>query len=75
MEDFDTYYGLEDFITEELDFYLLLRLFCEAPENRGLLLQWEHFDLIESGWCSLEDLTDIDRRDLIVNHTKLFGQL
>jgi HEPN/Toprim N-terminal domain 1 len=65
---------LEDFI-HQLDFALTLRVLAERVESRSLPLQWHHQDLIDSGWASFEDLTDIDRQTFIINHTMLFGRL
>jgi hypothetical protein len=66
--------GLEDFIAG-LDIPLTLRVLADRVENRSLPLRWHHQDLIDSGWVSLEDLTDIDRRSFIINHTMLVGRL
>lgn len=65
---------LEDFMIE-LDFAITLRLLADSPANRPLPLRWHHQDLIDGGWASLDDLTDIDRRDFIINHTMLVGRL
>jgi hypothetical protein len=65
---------LEDFIAS-LDFALTLRVLAERAENRALPLRWNHHDLIDSGWASLDDLTDIDRSSVIINHTMLVGRL
>lgn len=65
---------LEDFYFG-LDFALTLRVLAERPQNRSLLLSWHHQDLVESGWASLEDLTEIDRQTCIINHTMLVGRL
>ncbi|MEP7194337.1 MAG: HEPN/Toprim-associated domain-containing protein [Actinomycetota bacterium] len=66
---------LEDFIIERLDFNLVLRVLADRGQNRELPLRWHHQDLIDSGWASLEDLTELDRQAFIVNHTMLFGRL
>lgn len=65
---------LEDFYFG-LDFALTLRVLAERSQSRPLLLRWHHQDLIESGWASLEDLTEVDRQTCIVNHTMLVGRL
>jgi hypothetical protein len=65
---------LSDFIFG-LDFTITLRVLADRLENRSLPLRWYHQDLIDSGWASLEDLTDIDRRSYIVNHTIFVGRL
>lgn len=65
---------LEDFIAG-LDFALTLRVLADRAENLSLPLRWHHQDLIDSGWASLDDLTDIDRPTFIVNHTVLYGRL
>lgn len=65
---------LEDFIFG-LEFALTLRVLAERTDSRPLPLRWHHQDLIDSGWVSLEDLTDIDRQTVIVNHTTLLGRL
>lgn len=65
---------LEDFI-HELDFTLTLRVLADPVENRRLALRWNHHDLIESGWASLDDLIEIDRPTFMANHTMLFGRL
>lgn len=65
---------LEEFIAN-LDFALTLRMLADRVESRSLPLLWHHQDLIESGWASLDDLTDIDRRTFIINHTMLSGRL
>lgn len=65
---------LEDFIFG-LDFPITLRVLADRPENRSLPLRWYHQDLIHSGWVSLDDLTDIDRRTYIFNHTILVSRL
>lgn len=65
---------LEDFI-RGLDFALTLRVLADRVESRSLPLRWHHQDLVDSGWASLDDLTDIDRPTYIVNHTVLYGRL
>lgn len=65
---------LEDFIAG-LDFALTLRVLADRVESRSLPLRWHHQDLVDSGWVSLDDLTDIDRRTFVVNHTVLYGRL
>lgn len=65
---------LEDFI-EVLDFTIVLRALADRPENRSFPLRWHHQDLIDSGWASFDDLTEVDRRDFIINHTMLVGRL
>lgn len=65
---------LEDFI-RGLDVALILRVLAESAENRSLPLRWHHQDLIDSGWVTLDDLTDIDRPTFMVNHTVLYGRL
>ncbi|WP_235564167.1 HEPN/Toprim-associated domain-containing protein [Arthrobacter sp. Soil763] len=67
--------SLEDFILEELDPVFTIRALADRVENRPLPLCWQHYDLLENGWVSLEDLTDIDRPSYMVNHTVLFGRL
>ncbi|MHA7261573.1 HEPN/Toprim-associated domain-containing protein [Arthrobacter sp. TMN-37] len=75
-DDDDSPYGrLEDFIKERLDFTLILRVIADRAENRELCLQWEYQDIIDSGWATYEDLTDIDRPTFIVNHTALYGRV
>lgn len=66
--------GLEEFIFG-LDFAITLRVLADRVKNRSLPLRWHHQDLIDSGWVSLEDLTDIDRLTYMVNHTMLVGRL
>lgn len=66
--------SLEDFI-ESLDSTLILRVLADREENRSLPLRWHHQDLIDNGWASLADLTDIDLPIFIVNHTVLYGRL
>lgn len=65
---------LEDFIAD-LDPFLTLRVLADRVENRSLQLRWHHQDLVDSGWASLDDLTDIDRQTFIINHTMLVGRL
>jgi hypothetical protein len=65
---------LEDFIAG-LDLSLTLRVLADRVESRSLPLRWHHQDLIDSGWVSLDDLTDIDRPTFIINHTVLYGHL
>lgn len=75
-DDDDSPFGrLEDFIKERLDFALILRVIADRAENRELPLQWGYQDIIDSGWATYEDLTDIDRPTFIVNHTALYGAL
>ena len=66
---------LEDFIKEHLDFTLLLRCLAERSDNRQMILRWHHQDLVDSGWVTLEDLTEVDREIAIINHTMLIGRL
>lgn len=66
--------SLEDFVLG-LDPVFTIRALADRIENRSLPLRWHHQDLLESGWASLEDLTDIDRPMYVVNHTVLFGRL
>ncbi|MFC9773527.1 MULTISPECIES: hypothetical protein [unclassified Pseudarthrobacter] len=54
---------------------LILRVLADRVESRSLPLRWHHQDLIDSGWASLDDLTDIDRETFIINHTILMGRL
>lgn len=65
---------LEDFLAG-LDFAVTLRTLADRAESRSLPLRWHHQDLIDSGWVSLDDLTDIDRPTFMVNHTVLYGRL
>lgn len=65
---------LEDFIYG-LDFAITLRTIADRVESHSLLLQWHDQDLIDSGWVTLEDLTDIDRPSTLLQHTTLFGRL
>ncbi|MFI5930684.1 HEPN/Toprim-associated domain-containing protein [Actinoplanes sp. NPDC051494] len=65
---------LEEFIAN-LDVTLTLRVLADRVESRPLPLSWQHQDLIDSGWATLDDLTDIDRQTFIVNHTTMFGRL
>ena len=65
---------LDDFI-EGLDFALMLRVLADRVESRSLPLRWHHQDLIDSGWASFDDLTEIDRQSFVVNHTVLVGRL
>ncbi|GAB2562390.1 HEPN/Toprim-associated domain-containing protein [Leucobacter ruminantium] len=66
---------LEDFIKEHLDFTLLLRCLAECSDNRQMILRWHHQDLVDSGWATVEDLTEVDREVSIINHTMLIGRL
>lgn len=66
--------GLEDFIAS-LDFAITLRTLADRPANGSLALRWHHQDLVESGWVSLDDLTDIDRQVFVIDHTMLYGRL
>jgi len=66
--------GLEDFI-RSLDFTLTLRVLADRVDNRSLPLCWHHQDLVDSGWVTLDDLTDIDRQTFLINHMTLFGRL
>lgn len=70
----DDDWELEDFIFG-LDFSITLRVLATRTENLPLPLRWHHHDLVESGWASIEDLTDIDRGTAVANHAKLFAQL
>lgn len=65
---------LQDFV-DELSVPLILRLVADRVENRSLPLRWHHQDVIDSGWVTLDDLTDSDRRTDTVNHIVLFGRL
>lgn len=66
---------LEDFIFEHLDFNLTLRVLADRVDNWDLPLCWHHQDLLDSGWASLETLTDLDRQACIINHSVLVGRL
>ena len=66
--------GLEDFVFG-LDFAITLRTLADREDSGPLLLRWHYQDLVDSGWTSLEDLTEIDRRTYIINHTNLAGRL
>lgn len=66
---------LEDFLSEHLDFTLMLRCLAERPENLSLMLRWHHQDLVDSGWATIDDLTEVDRAAFIINHTMLVGRL
>lgn len=65
---------LEDFINT-LDFAITLRILADRADSRSLPLCWHHHDLVENGWAAFEDLTDIDRAAVTINHTVLFGRL
>jgi hypothetical protein len=65
---------LEDFIFQ-LDFALTLRVLADRSQSDQLPLVWHYQDLVDSGWASFDDLTDIDRKTYIVNHTVLLGRL
>lgn len=75
MEDYNHYYSLDDFLIESLDPYILLRLFCENSENLKYNLEWQYIDIIESGWASYQDIEEFDKKDFIINHNKLYGEL
>lgn len=66
--------GLEDFIFG-LDFAITLRVLADPIANRSLPLRWHHQDLVDSGWASMEDLTDVDRGTYIIDHTMFVGRL
>lgn len=66
--------SLEDFIAG-LDFQLTLRTLTDRAQNLALPLLWHHQDLVDSGWASLDDLTDIDRQTFMIRHTMLVGRL
>ena len=65
---------LEDFIAS-LDFALTLRVLADRVDSRALPLRWNHQNLVDNGWASVDDLTDIDRKTFIVNHTMMVGRL
>jgi hypothetical protein len=66
--------GLEELL-HYLDLTITLRVLADRPRNRSLPLRWQHHDLLESGWATLDDLTDIDRPVFILTHTALFRRL
>lgn len=70
-----SYYDLEDFLLEVLDVKILLRMFCENENNLLYNLEWQYQDIIESGWVSYEDIIEIDHKDFIINHNKIYGEL
>ena len=65
---------LEHFV-RSLDVNLTLRVLADRPESLPLPLRWNHQDLIDSGWATLDDLTEPDRRNLALQHTALFGRV
>jgi len=65
---------LDDFLLT-LDTAVTLRVLSDRPENLRLPLRWAHQDLIDSGWVTLDDLTDIDRPTLTLQHNVLFGRI
>jgi len=65
---------LEDFI-QQMDFNIILRVICERPDNLTLPLRWRYQDLINSGWASQEDISEINRKEALINHTRLFGRI
>ncbi|GAA4695809.1 hypothetical protein APR04_002609 [Promicromonospora umidemergens] len=67
--------SMTDNFIRTLDIGIALRVLADRDENLPLPLRWHHQDLIDGGWASLEDVTDIDRRDTIINHTMLVGRL
>lgn len=75
MEECDSYYSLENFLIEVLDVYILVRLFCESNKNLKFDLEWQYFDIIESGWASYQDIEEFDKKEFIINHNKLYGEL
>lgn len=75
MEDYNHYYSVDDFLIESLDPYTLLRLFCENSENLKYNIEWQYIDIIESGWASYQDIEEFDKKDFIIDHNKLYGEL
>ncbi|MFC6347866.1 HEPN/Toprim-associated domain-containing protein [Vagococcus carniphilus] len=69
------YDGLEDFILIKMDRYIILRLFCENESNLKYDLNWFCYDLIESGWVTIEDINYFDDKNFIIQHNKLYGRL
>ncbi|MCI1644395.1 MAG: HEPN/Toprim-associated domain-containing protein [Bifidobacterium crudilactis] len=68
-------YAVEDFIKEGLDFNILLRLYGENPENLDFHLEWFTQDLIDSGWTTMQDIRDINSRDLAAQFTGLYPRV
>ena len=75
LEPWDTEDVLLEGFLEELDIAIVLRTLADRPENRALPLRWHHHDLIEGGWATLDDLTEIDSQQWTINHTMLVGRL
>lgn len=75
IDESDFFDGLDDFYLIKLDRYILLRLLCENDENLKYELNWFCYDLIESGWTTLEDINFFDDKNFIIQHNKLYGKL
>lgn len=68
-------YTVEDFIKEGLDFNIFLGLYGENPENLDFHLEWFTQDLIDSGWTTMQDICDINSRDLAAQFTGLYPRV
>ena len=65
---------LEGFILQ-LGIPLMLRALADRADSHALPLVWHHQDLVDSGWASMDDLIDIDRKTYTINHSIFIGRL
>lgn len=76
LENSEYYFdGIEGFFFEKLDRYIFLRLLCENQFNLDKELKWFCYDIIESGWASVEDIQYFDNKYFVIEHNKLYGKI
>lgn len=76
LENSEDYFdGIGEFFFEKLDRYIFLRLLCENQFNLDKELKWFCYDIIESGWASVEDIQYFDNKYFVIEHNKLYGKI
>lgn len=64
-----------EWLLEEIDVYIILRILCENKENLKYDLKWLCFDIIETGWTSIEEIKNINMSNYVLVHNKIYGIL
>lgn len=67
--------NLAEFLEEKIDVYIILRILCQNKNNLKYNLKWLCFDIIESGWTSIEEIKNINMSNYVLVHNKIYGIL
>ncbi len=64
-----------EWLLEEIDVYIILRILCKNKKNLKYNLKWLCFDIIETGWTSIEEIKNINMSNYVLVHNKIYGIL